>query len=126
MGTVLNSNQVPPSGGGGGLSWSVITADQNIDVNNGYICNQTSSILALNLPSSSAVGDLFEVVGMGAAGWGINQNSGQKIIIGEIETTVGASGAILSTHERDCIRAVCIVANTTWQVISSMGNILVI
>lgn len=125
MGTVLNPNQVPAGGGGGGMTWSVITAGQSIVVNNGYILNGTSGFISMTLPVTSSVGDLFEIVGIGTDAWSVQQNSGQKIIFGEIETTVGAGGAIESTHERDCLRAVCIVANTTWQVISSMGTISV-
>lgn len=110
------------SGPSGGLAWSVITGDQTASVNNGYICNKAGT-LALALPATSAVGDIIEVTGINTAlGWQITQASGQQIFAGTTSTTLGATGTFTSSATRDSLRIVCITANTTWQVLSSVGN----
>lgn len=108
------------------LAWSVITANQTAAVNNGYICNKAGT-LALALPASAAVGSIIEVTGINTAtGWQITQATGQQIFFGTSSTTSGATGTLTSSAIRDAIRMVCITANTTWQVLSSIGNITVV
>lgn len=128
-GQVLTSNGAgmaptfQPGGGGGGFSWAVITANQNAVSNHGYICNKAGT-LVLTLPAASAVGDIIEVTGMNTAlGWQIAQLAGQSIHFGIDTTTVGTGGSLSSTATNDSIRIVCNVANTTWIVLSSIGNI---
>ncbi len=114
----LGSQAIPT-----GLTWSVITADQTAAVNHGYICNKAST-LALALPATSSVGDTIEVTGINTAlGWQITQASGQQVFFGVVSSTLGATGTLTSSAVRDSIRMVCITANTTWQVLSSIGNI---
>lgn len=108
------------------LNWSVVAgASQAAVVNTGYIIN-ASALSTITLPPTAAVGNLLEVVGMGAGGWRLAQAAGQQVVFGNIANTAGAGGQLNSTHQRDCIRLVCIAPNTTWQVISSIGNIDVI
>ncbi len=130
-GQVLTSNGAGalPSwqagGSGGGFTWSVITANQTASVNNGYICNKAST-LVLSLPATSAVGDIIRVTGINTAlGWQIAQASGQQIFFGATQTTSGATGTLTSSAIRDAIEIVCIATDTTWQVLSSIGNITV-
>ena len=105
------------------FTWSVITANQTAAVNNGYICNKAGT-LALALPASSAVGDIIEVTGINTAtGWQITQAAGQQIFFGTSSTTLGATGTLTSSNIRDSIKMVCVAANTTWNVVSSIGNI---
>jgi len=108
---------------GGGLTWSVITgATQAMAVNHGYIANRASNI-AFTLPTVSAVGDIIEVTGMNTAlGWTVSWTTNQQVFFGNAVTTV-TSGTLSSSATRDSIRMVCIVANLTWNVISSVGNI---
>lgn len=109
-----------------GLPWSVINADQSAVVNNGYICNKAGT-LVLTLPATSAIGDVIRVTGMNTAlGWQIAQGAGQQIYFGATNTTLGAGGSLASSATRDAIEMVCIVVDTTWQVISSVGNITVV
>jgi hypothetical protein len=111
---------------GGGLTWTVITVNQTAAVNNGYICNKGST-LALLLPAASAVGDMLSVTGINTAtGWQITQAAGQQIFFGTQSTTSGATGTLTSTQIRDSITLVCIAANLTWNVLSSVGNITVV
>ena len=110
---------------GAGFTWSVITADQTAAVNNGYICNKGSALL-LALPTTSAAGTVIEVTGINTAlGWKVTQAAGQQIFFGTSSTTSGATGYLQSTNIRDSIKMVCVVANLTWNVLSSVGNITV-
>ncbi len=120
------ANTITIAASAAGFTWSVITANQTAAVNNGYICNKAGT-LALALPASAAVGSIIEVTGINTAtGWQITQASGQQIFFGASSTTSGATGTLTSSAIRDAIRIVCITANTTWQVLSSVGNITVV
>jgi len=108
-----------------GTAWSVITGDQTAVVNNGYICNKGSALL-LALPTTSAAGTTLEVTGINTAlGWKITQAAGQQIFFGTSSTTAGATGFLQSSATRDSIKLVCVVANLTWNVLSSIGNITI-
>ena len=72
------------------------------------------------------MGDIIEVTGINTdLGWQISQDAGHQIHFGALSTTIGASGFLASTKTRDSIRIVCVVADTEWNVISSIGNITV-
>jgi hypothetical protein len=108
------------------LSWSVITGtSQAAAINSGYLVN-SATLSTITLPATAAVGSLLEIVGVGAGGWRLSQAAGQQVVFGNLSNTTGTGGQLNSTHQRDCIRLVCIVADTTWQVVSSIGNIDVI
>lgn len=114
------------SGGGGGSNnpqpWIEVTGtSQAMSAWKKYIANNASAV-SFSLPAIAAVGTEIEVKGMGAGGWIITQDVGQSINYGLNSTTVGASGLMQSTSVRDAVRLVCIEANTTWDVVSSMGN----
>lgn len=106
-----------------GFTWSVETgASVAMVVNHGYIANNAGT-MTLSLPASAAVGSIIEITGMNnATGWQVTQAAGQQIFFGVTQTTLGATGTITSSATRDAIRMVCIVANTTWQVLSVVGN----
>ena len=107
---------------GGGLTWTVITANTVGAVNNGYIANKAGTA-TLSLPTTSAVGDMLAVTGINTAlGWQITQAAGQQIFFGTASTTSGATGTLTSSAIRDTVTLVCVVANLTWNVISSVGN----
>jgi hypothetical protein len=111
----------------GAVVWSVITMDQSIVANNGYICNK-AGLLTLTLPASSSIGDVFEITGINTAlGWKIAQNANQQIFSGTNSTTVGVTGSIASINIRDSIRCVCVVsgASSVWNVISAVGNLTI-
>ncbi len=112
----------------GGLTWSVITANQTAVVANGYICNKATT-LVLTLPASGAIGDIIEVTGINVAtGWQIAQSANQQIFFGNTQTTLGATGTLTSSAIRDSIKIVCVVSgsSTVWNVLSSVGNITVV
>lgn len=119
---VNGSGSITISSSGGGLSWSVITADQTASVNNGYICNKAGT-LALALPGSSSVGDIVRVTNINTStGTQFTQAAGQQIFFATSSTTLGATGTLTSTQLGDSLEIVCTAVNTTWRVISSIGN----
>ena len=108
------------------MSWTTVTGtSQAAAVNSGYIVN-SGTLSTITLPATAAIGSVLEIVGVGAGGWRIAQAAGQQIVFGNISNSAGTGGQLNSTHQRDAIRLVCIVADTTWQVVSSIGNIDVI
>lgn len=120
------ANTITIASTGGGLTWSVITVNQTAAINNGYICNKAGT-LALALPAVSAVGSVIRVTGINTAtGWQITQAAGQQIFFGTSSTTLGVGGTLTSFAIRDSIEIVCVVANLTWNVISSIGNITIV
>lgn len=108
------------------INWIVVTGtSQSASVGYGYIANN-SSLVTITLPASASVGNIIRVSGLGAGGWKVAQNSGQQIIFGNLATTPGTSGYIASQVQYDAVELLCVVANTTFLVISNVGNITVI
>lgn len=105
-----------------GLEWISATTSGALVENTGYITNAGTRIVRL-LPATCAVGKIFRIAGVGSGGWRIGQNEGQKIIYSDKTTYVGATGFLQSGHYRDCVELLCIVANTEFQVISSIGTL---
>lgn len=104
---------------------NVTGTTQTMAANNGYRANN-AGLVTLSLPATAAIDTVIRVVGVGAGGWRVAQATGQQIHFGNKSTTAGGTGRIDSTHQRDCIELLCIAANTTWQVVSSVGNLDVI
>jgi len=103
-------------------TWTVIAADQPAVVGAGYFCNKVG-LLSLSLPATSAVGDIIEVSNINtAAGTILTQGAGQQIYYGALSTTLGAGGTLASIAVGDSLKIVCRVANTFWQVVSSVGS----
>lgn len=104
--------------------WTVITADQTAANNNGYICNKAGT-LVLTLPVTAAVGTVIAVTGINTAtGWQIALQTGQTVFFGTKATTT-TTGTITSTAIRDTLQIVCVVANTSWNVIFAVGNLTI-
>lgn len=108
---------------GGGITWNEeTTTSVTAVVNNGYVANN-AGLVTVTIPTTAAVGDTVRVIGKGAGGWLIAQNASESINFGNVTTTVGVGGSLASTHRYDAVEIVCITANTTWNVVSSIGNI---
>lgn len=109
-----------------GLSWTEVTGtSQSMAVDTGYLANN-AALVTLTLPTTAAVGKVVRVSGVGAGGWKIAQNASEIIHFGNTDTTTGTGGYLQSTHRRDAVELVCVVADTEWNVISSVGNITVV
>jgi len=115
------------SGGGGGLTWNEVTGtSQAASVDNGYITNN-ASLVTVTLPDTAALGSVVRICGKGAGGWKLAQNASESIIWDEdTSTTVGTGGSLQSSDDYDAVEVLCTVANTTWTVISSKGNITIV
>ena len=108
-----------------GMVWNNVTGTtQAAAVNNEYTANN-GSLVTITLPATAAVNDRVRVVGSGAGGWKVAQNSGQTIHHGSLNSTTGATGYIASSAQYDCVELVCNVANTDWVVAQSNGTITV-
>ena len=110
---------------GGGIAWTVVTgATQAMSVNNGYIANNAGTV-AFTLPATAAVGSIIAVTGINNnTGWSIGLNAGQTIHFGTVSTTT-TTGTLASTKTRDTVYILCVVANTDFNVIDSIGNITI-
>lgn len=104
---------------------SVVTGtSQAMLVNTNYVSNN-ASLCTLTLPATAAVGSQITVGGLGAGGWQVAQNSAQLVHFGSSVTTTGVGGSIGSNNQYDSITLLCVVANTTWIVTASQGNMTV-
>lgn len=106
---------------GGGITWNEITGTtQSASADNGYITNN-ESLVTVTLPSTCAVGNIIRIIGKGAGGWKLAQNSGQSIRVGMDETTEGTSGYIESGSPYDSIEVICVTTDTEFSAIQSTG-----
>jgi hypothetical protein len=79
------------------------------------------------LPTTSVLGDILVLVGNDVATtFAVLQASGQQIRFGNKLTTLGAGGSITSAEDGASLLLVCTAANTTWSVISSVGNFIIV
>lgn len=87
---------------------------QTIAVNTRYIANNGAGV-AFALPATSAIGDVFSIVGKSGV-WSITQGAGQQLLVGMGSTTLGGAGSLTAADQTDSVKFVCITANTIWQV----------
>ncbi len=86
---------------------------------NGYIVtNNTILATIFNLPATATLGAIVVIQGFGSAGWILQANAGQNIQIGSVSSSVG--GTVSSSSQFDCIEIICVVADTTWAMKSSV------
>lgn len=84
---------------GDSLTWIEVTAATvQAAPNTGYLAHNDVTRVVVTLPPSDAlaIGDIVRVTGIGAAGWRIAQNAGQRVRFGgeDQQTTTGTSGAV--------------------------------
>jgi hypothetical protein len=119
-------SQAGTCGSSGGFMWNeVVIPAQNMVSDNGYVAND-AALVTLTLPATSALGGVIEVTGKGAGGWSIAQGAGQQINFGASSTTVGVAGSLSSATALDSVKLVCITANLEWNVLSAIGNLVVV
>ncbi len=109
-----------------GLAWTVVTtATEAMASNNGYIANNAGNV-AFTLPTTSAVGDILKVTGIGTGSWSIAYGAGQAIQVGSSGSTV-TTGSVSSTNTFDALTLVCTVANLKWQADNGpVGNLTIV
>lgn len=103
----------------------VTGTSQSATLNGKYITNN-AGLVTVTLPTTASVGSVISIVGKGAGGWRVAQNSGQSIKINTSTTTTGVTGYVQSTVQYNCIDIVCITANTTWVAKSSVGTLTIV
>ena len=105
------------SGTGSGIGWTEVTGTtQAMAADNGYVANN-GALVVFTLPTTAAFGTVINLVGKGAGGWRIDQNSGQNIQVGSVSSTVGTGGSVASTNRFDSLELLCTTADTTWTVL---------
>jgi len=102
------------------ITWANISGTtQSAAINTGYVVGNAGQT-TITLPATAALGSIVEIAGKGAAGWILAANTGQTIHLGSVATSV--SGTITSANQYDCIRVVCVTADTTWIALSAWSN----
>lgn len=100
-------------------------ASVTMAANTGYTSDDGASLVTFTLPASSAIGDWVEINGKGSGGWTIAQAAGQQIHVGNLTSTLGATGTLSSSNQYDCVRLRCLTANTIWTAVSVVGNLTI-
>jgi hypothetical protein len=109
----------------GGFSWVDVTAaTQTLSPGTGYLADR-ATLITFSLPVTAAFGDTYIIAGYGAGGWTLAQHAGQSIIVGPLTSTVGVTGGIASIISSDLVEIVCVVADTTFKVVNTQGNVTV-
>ena len=103
---------------------NVTSSPQNLVANLNYLSNNGASLITYTLPLTAAFGTVIQISGFSSGGWTLAQNAGQSINFGSLTTTTGAGGSLSSSNKNDYVRLLCVTANTTWNVIGSIGNLL--
>lgn len=107
------------------LEWVEISADQSAANNTGYYVNG-AGLVTLTLPVTAAKFTAISVMGNSlATSWKIAQGGGQQIFFASQSTTSDATGFLASNGAFQVVTIVCTVANNTWVVHNSVGNITV-
>ena len=129
---VGTAGQVLVSGGASALpAWTTLPDATWVDqasspvtmvANTSYI-SDLGSLLTFNVPATVAQGVVFEIAGKGAGGWIMQFNTGQ---VGHLNSSATSSaGSFASTNQWNCIKVLCVTANTTFVVLTSEGTITV-
>ena len=102
------------------------TSSATLAVNTMYVTDNGASLVTYTLPTTAAAGTVIEIVGKSSGLWTIAQSAGQSIRIGSTTSTVGVGGSVSARLESDCVRLVCITADTTWTNTIVQGNLTVV
>lgn len=115
-------NSITITNTSGGFSWEVVTdATKQLAIQTGYIGNRGTSI-TYTLPDTAVVGATIQITNIGAGLPIIAQNAGESINIVDSTTTVGVGGSLTGIDQFSSIELVCVVADTTWNVVDMTGN----
>lgn len=102
----------------------VVTAStQQLEPNKRYYVNRPSLVM-LQMPVTSSVGDKIEIINMNNA-WQISQPDGMNIRLLNKITTTGAAGYIASANVGETIILECVTENDLWFASDAVGNFTV-
>ena len=100
---------------------NVTGTTQAMAINQGYIANN-ASLVTFTPPATCGIGTIFGVCGNGAGGWSINLSTNSQTI--NFGTSSGTT-ALSSGNRYDGCQFVCTVANTSFSIINSVGNLTI-
>jgi hypothetical protein len=102
----------------------VAGASQALAIQTSYIANDTS-LTTFTLPAAAAVGSEIQIVGsaLNTGGWKITYGAGQIIWGPGGSSTVTTGAATSATAAAQVVTIKCVVANTTWVIVSNSGTI---
>lgn len=110
-----------------GIKWEPVHVDVPAAGSGlGYIADHVtpSTRLKVTLPVAAPQGYHFAVTtGANTGGWEVAKASGQLIQHDGSQTSLGPTGKIQSTLPGDSAELVCIVRDTTWNVVASNGTL---
>jgi hypothetical protein len=118
---------ITSSSSGTGLTWQAISTSTALAINNGYSATNTSGVITLTLPTTSALGSLIEVVGsIGCSGFIIQAGSAQQFIVPNVTTSLGGqvttvNAGVTGTASGLTVTLLCTQADTYWSVNSSQN-----
>jgi len=123
-GTILKSNGTTASwqSEATGLTFNQDTTTTLALAVNTQYTSSNAGLVTATLPATAAAGSVIEITRIGAGGLTIAQNANQLVHFGSSFTTTGVGGSLASTAQYDSIRVLCIVANTTFVVVHSVGS----
>ena len=105
------------------VGWTDVSGTTQAAVaNTGYIISNASQT-TVTIPATVVEGAVFGVQGKGAAGWILQMNTGQTLHFGSAATS--SAGSLTSTNQWDSVQIVCVTSNTTFAVLSAVGNLTV-
>lgn len=104
-------------------NWVVqTTASVTMAINTGYTSSAGAILVSFALPLFAPVGSWVEINGEGSGLFRVTQAAGQIIHSGSISTTLGVTGELDSLITYTSVKLRCIVADTTWELVSYNGS----
>ncbi len=124
-GSITVTNTMPVS------LWTITsTTAVSMVANTAYLNTYTAGLCTFTLPTTAAYGTMLGLTtgAASSAQWSIAQNAGQHIRLGNQVTTTGTGGSITSEYGLlgSNVYLQCIIANTAWQVVYSVGNLTIV
>lgn len=124
-----NNDQWTAIGGGGGSITPVIVDSNTQMFSNFMYMVDAAGPVSLNLPSFPSLGDVIEILGVGAGLWTITQNTfdGTTIVrSGAVTSSMGFGGITAATAQGDGVRLIY-VDSGLWQVNPApQGNLVLL
>lgn len=99
------------------FTWVSVTAGQTMDINTGYILNDSG--LKMTLPDTCNPGDIIKIVSNGYGLFELYPGSGQTIVENGSNST---TSRVDSTDNYDTIELICTIANDRWIVNNKKGS----
>lgn len=104
------------------MPWTVVAVNTVGVTNNGYVTNAAGTT-TVDLPASSAVGDVFSCATI-QGNFQVDVGVGQTVYLSGGVSSAG--GSITSNAVGDSVHLVCVVANTDWVETASSGILTVV